>query len=74
VDSKRVVVSQATKALDVRKLLKLGKVRAGAKVEIDLLRNDSIGLIKTLAFKTGQPPAVTTRCARPGSTKTEKCP
>jgi hypothetical protein len=72
--SKNVLVTKATNSLDVRRLLKLKKLRSGAKVEIRLLRADSLGLIKTLAFHAGRAPTLTTSCQRPGSSTTQKCP
>lgn len=57
------VLTQDTARVDIRRALGLRKLAGGAKIEIQLLRADSLDKITTFAIKRNRPPVMRTRSA-----------
>ena len=67
-----VDLERSRKALDVRKQFKLKALGRGARLELRLLRADSVGQVTRWRFGSGVP-ASTRLCMRPSQSSPGKC-
>lgn len=68
-----IKVKKDTKKLDLRKRLKLKRLRKGARLEVRVLREDSIGRVARFRVRRGSIPAVSFLCMRPSDRSPRKC-
>ena len=67
------VVSAEGKPLNLRRSLKLTGLRAGATLELRILRDDAIGKVVRFRFRRGKLPTSENLCLRPGTTQPRRC-
>lgn len=67
------VAAGGARGVDVRRALKLGRLRAGAVVQAKLTRPGAIGRVRSWTFRSRKAPAITRKCLLPGGAPT-RCP
>jgi hypothetical protein len=59
--------------LNVKRALKLTRLRAGGTLQIRIVRDDAIGKVVRFRFRRGKLPSTERLCLRPGTTQPRRC-